>query len=133
MFGIDLQVIVGVIVAFVSGGALVRIIELLANRSKSIEDLSASERDNLRKDIAYLRTELDKLRGRIESLESDIAAQRRRVARWQRAYWHIKIRADRLVDHLESSPQLLKMQPDLARLILAYKEHEEEYGPEELE
>lgn len=121
-----MEVLLAIAAAFVSGGALVRLIEVFANRSKSVEDLSASERLNLREDIKYLRSELDKLRGRIESLENDLSEQRRRVARWQRAYWQLKTRADRIVDHLVIVPQLLHLNPELSRMIDVYKEHEGE-------
>ena len=114
--------LISLFVAFASGGALLKLIEVFAKRSKNVEDVKSDERHNLRDDITFLRVQIEELRGRIEHLEAELLIKTREVTRWQRLYWQLRLRAERIIDYLQATPQLLVMNADLKALVKAYQD-----------
>lgn len=109
--------ILPILIAAGSGGLLVKVFDYFTTRG-------SSERDNLRNDIVFLRSEIDKLRGRVDALECENTRQRAQLSIWQRVYWQLKTRADRIVDYLIDSPDFLSDREDLVRLIERYQDCE---------
>ena len=92
-----------IILALLTGGVIVKVIEIWASRSGRLEDVRYTERNNLRKDITYLRQEVTKLRTEVNELRTAIDKKDQVIDEWQRKYWTQEAR--------------------IAKVIAYYKEH----------
>lgn len=123
------ELILPVLLALISGAGFAKLVEAIANRSKNAIDVSSNERTNLRSDIAYLRTEIDKMRIRIGLLEGELEFRLAENVLLRRAFWRLKYRGDRLVEYL-SSTTLLDEDMKLAGFVTTMQDVE---LPEELD
>lgn len=80
-----------------SGGALVKIIQIIANRKKSALDLSTGEKEDLRGDIQYLRGEIELLRSDVKELREELERTQEELSIWQRRYWSKKVELDKVL------------------------------------
>ena len=86
-----------VLVALLTGGVFVKVLEILASRSKRLEDVRYSERDNLRQDISYLRQEVKQLREEVKALRTTVDNKDKTIDEWQKKYWGLKAKVERLL------------------------------------
>lgn len=88
-------------VALLTGGVVVKLIDhlfpALLNRQKNAIALESSEKDDLRRDIEYLRKQVDGLRKEVTELRVQIESKDKEIASWQRKYWSKKLALDRVL------------------------------------
>lgn len=88
-------------IAVLTGGGFVKVVDylfpFLLNRKRRGINLTASEKDDLRKDIKFLRGQIDELRAEVDNLKDSLYAREREVSLWQRRYWKKKIELEKVV------------------------------------
>jgi len=80
-----------------SGGVLVKIIQIIADRRKNALNLTTGEKEDLRGDIQYLRGEIELLRSDVKDLREELEQTQAELSTWQRRYWSKKVELDKVL------------------------------------
>ena len=108
-------------IALITGGAVTKLIDYLIpsllNRKKRSLEVSSDERDNLRKDIEYLRAQMKELREEVDRLRDEVEKRDKEAREWQHKYWTVKIQLDRVLIQVKhhASPEVKAKVKDAMR------------------
>ena len=84
-------------VAILMGGVAVKILDSMLPHIFNRSDRASGERGNLRKDIEYLRGELNDLRTQVVGMEKKLKEKNIEISQWSSRYWEEKIQNDKIV------------------------------------
>lgn len=84
-------------ISVLSGGTLVRLIQLILNRRRDKIEVVGEEKNDLREDIQYLRGEIEILRKDVKELREELERTQRELSVWQRRYWSKKVELDKVL------------------------------------
>lgn len=96
------EIISSVIIAVFGGGALVKLVEISANRRKNRMQISADERENLRQDIILLRNEINDLRTEVDSLREELNERQQEINEWTTKFFSLKLAVEKIMIYLKS-------------------------------